>query len=219
MAVRRRIDNIVFFRKHRNARSTSTGKVIPDIWRIVASFLDPSTLTKLCLVSSSFLEIFRPILYRHLNLTFFRRDSRFTNLTLNLLCSHNNLAQYVISFSTYKPFPSIDYRRRWNFVYKLLPGTQYRLIEAISRMTSLQTLTIHNSVFTNIAEERTFVQRLKECNIPIKKFSFTSDISSSEKSDLSVNFLILNNLTSLTWNTRRIISRDRCKLCEMQKTC
>jgi hypothetical protein len=197
--------------KHRFVHSTYTNVLAPDIWHIVASFLIPSTLAKLCLASSYFLEIFRPILYRRLILRF---NSEHVKSTLKLLCSNETLAHHVTSFAIliFKPHPPRRTRssRRWKFIREVFPSAQERLIEAISRMTSLQTISMHNSVFANLTDERTFIQRLKECKIPIRNFTYIGG-SHFRIAELSRNDLALTKLTTLTWDLREINAKDHSK--------
>jgi hypothetical protein len=208
------IDNINYSLKHRNVRTPCNDTLIPDVWCIVASFLKPSSLSKLCLTSSYFLEICRPILYRHLVLGF---DSRYTNLTLKLLCFHKTLAHHVTSITIHAPFefPRSYTRRtrsirRWKVIRKVFPGTKELLIEAITRMNSLQTIRMHNSVFMDSDEERSFVQKLKECNVPVSNFALIANFYLG-RVELSENGFMFSNLTTLTWDLRGIHDRDHGK--------
>jgi hypothetical protein len=217
------IDKITLFPKRKHIRPPYVDVLVPDIWHAVASFLQPSVLAELCLVSSHFLEIFRPILYRYLILKF---DARHTGLTLKLLCSHDTLAQHVISLTIHAPSRKDSKRtkrlRRWTFITRSFPSPQERLIEAISNMFSLQTIKMYNIVFTSIMEERVFAEKLRNYNIPIKNFTFVADSyrgSYHEEMELSKNGLNLTNLTALTWELRETSKEKLSKLFEVSIIC
>jgi hypothetical protein len=211
--VMHRIENVKLSQKEGKNHQAYTNILIPDIWHIVATFLKPSTLTRLCRTSSHFLEIFRPILYRHLTLNLGDNYHGDIKTTLGLLYFHDTLAQHVISLTIFKP----DAQRtrpafRCKAINKLFPGVQDRLVDPIGRMTSLNSIRIRNHAFANIAEERIFVQRLKDCNIPVREFTFTADTYYTGKWGFSKNGLSLTNLTSLTWDLKRTYTKDRGKL-------
>jgi hypothetical protein len=113
--------------------------------------------------------------------------------TLMLLFSHDSLARHVTSFSIHAPNKHCIFRK--DFV-----ETQDQLIEVISKMTSLKTIWMYASMFSSVAKEKSFLERLRECNIPISNFAFIASNRPTGK-ELSRNGFILFNLTTLTWHT------------------
>jgi hypothetical protein len=185
--------------------STSIFVLVPDIWHMVASGFDRRTLIQLCLTSSQFLEISRPMLYRNFILSIDSRKYRHVDLTLKLLCSHDTLAQYVTSLTIFARLERNRSRsrptRRCKVIRALFPGVQERLIKAIAKMSSLESIQMHNTVFASIFEERAFVARLRECNIPVRNFALIADCRLG-RAKLSKNGLSLSHLTTLTWNLK-----------------
>jgi hypothetical protein len=214
------IDKItLFLRPRRKTRLKYTDSAAPNTQRmvdllvldIVTPFLEPSALAKLCLTSSHFLEFFRPILYRHLTLWMHSYP------TLDLLCSRSTLAQNVISLTIRAHFPRWHNCRpnesfsihRWIFG-RMFPEAHQLLTKAVSKMTSLQTICMNNFAFIDVAEERTFVQMLRDCNIPVRNFSLRAK-SNFNYVWLSANGLIFTNLTTLIWDLRGIYNKGDSK--------
>jgi hypothetical protein len=210
-------------------RSKNIFVLVSDVWHTVASYLDRRTLIQLCLTSSQFLEIIRPILYRHLILTLGldSRKYKYTNLTLKLLCSHDTLARHVTSFTICAPFESYSSinrpTRRCKVIRKLFTRIQDGLgglADAIAKMTSLETIHMHNTVFASVTEERAFADSLREHNIPVRNLTLIADCRLG-RAVLSESGLILNNLTTLTWNLKYIGERNQSKVyhATMTKSC
>jgi hypothetical protein len=177
--------------------------LLPDIWHSVTTFLDRSDLSKLSITSSYFLEIFRPILYRRLSLNFY---DRCTKSTLILLSTHSSLARYVTSFTINTPEKFDGHTTRRD--RRDYQGMQDLLTMAIGKMTHLHTIRMLGSVFANIAEERLFLKRLRECHIPVCDFAFIASYPPNlGGKELSENGLVLSNLTTLlwdiSWNTKK----------------
>ena len=75
-----------------------------------------------------------------------------------------------------------------------------RLIEAIGKITLLETLRMRGSPFDGFDEERAFSERLRDCYIPLKNFDFTVYCRNGVTAYfLSPNELQLRNLRSLIW--------------------
>jgi hypothetical protein len=199
--------NKIFSPRHSIAHLAYSDVLVLDIWHGVAPFLSPSDLASLCLTSTYYLYIFRPILYRHLKLYLCSRYSRHISLTLKLLSSHDTLAQYVITFNIPAPADTVTVlrikaNRQYKVIRKIFPCVQERLIEAIGRMISLQTIRMGDYLFANIAEEKAFIQRLGECNIPLKNLTYSATNRWYRKPEMLIpeHGLIMTNLTTLVWD-------------------
>lgn len=164
--------------------------LVTDVWQAIASYMKSPDLTELCRTSSHFLEIFRPLLYRNLELYF---DWRYTDLTIKLLCSHKSLASHVRSFTMHAP----DGPDTREIIRNEFPDIEVRFLGALGKMISLNEIIMDRSMFASADEERGFMQRLRDSDIPLKSFKFTADFSGPEE-ELS-DSMMLSNLTTFTW--------------------
>jgi len=169
--------------------------LISEIWLITASFLDPPGLAVLCLISKAFLEIARPDLYRSIKINL---EEGNTDYTLDLLSQNEALARFVQTLELHSGVRIIS----GLFPTEEFPTKPNRLIEAIGKMTSLETLRMRGSPFDGFDEERAFSERLRECNIPLRNFDFTAYSPDGTSNLLSPNGLKLRNLRSLIWGLR-----------------
>ena len=154
-----------------------------DIWHVICECLQRGTLKNLCLVSSGFLNIIRPILYREVTLKL-NNDS--SDAALNLLCSHESLAQCVLCLKLYCLGRD-----------DVVALKRDRFLEAIGSMRYLRSIKMNGYLFENSEEERLFSQRLVDCNIPIREFGYVGE--RDDERTFSETGLKLKGLTSLTW--------------------
>ena len=169
--------------------------LISEIWLTIAAFLDPSDLALLCLICKALLETARPDLYRFMKITLEEGNSDYT---LDLLSRNEALARFV---------QTLELHSGVRIISGLFPTEEYqtdpnRLIEAIGKMTSFETLRMRGSPFNGFDEERAFSERLRDCNIPLKNFDFTAYGPDGTANLLSPNGLQLRNLRSLIWGSR-----------------
>lgn len=130
--------------------------VIPvDVWSHITSWSTPQDLAQLMLVSQSFLDIFRPILYRSLIL---RNNKDTVWDTFNLLNRDNSLAKRVTKLHL--------------ITVTRLKGSTWVDFGAIARMTHLRSLQITAPPFYTDKEQQKFVRLVSRSCRLLREFTY-----------------------------------------------
>ena len=164
-----------------SAMTSSSGKTLaPEIWLMISKHLTTGELNHMSLLSHYHLALFRPILYRILDL-----DECFNPTTiLELLSNNKELARCVREFKLTTLGKGVD-------------TTCY--LTALWNMNSLKRLDLTGSIFNDESEQIQFVARVREGKIPLEGFAFTKpfDLPMLPGGDLS-----LQRLTSFSWSVQ-----------------
>jgi hypothetical protein len=121
----------------------SVHRVPLDIWFRIAPALSRKDLMALCMISSHFLPLIRPLFYRVVKL---RSDAKESRATVNLLARDRSLASFVVELVLIQHT-------------LLLPGTRRGpliSLESLGNMTSLRRVTLCGIVFNSQTEQHDF---------------------------------------------------------------
>jgi len=160
--------------------------VSEDVWVLVARELDKPDLYSLCLCSTGFLHIVRPVLYRNVTLKYigFRRKDELpvTDPTLQLLLSNPSLANNVKYLTVY--------------LYQTEAPIS-GLLAAILAMNFLVSLHIDGEpLFGSAEEQRDFVKKFKAKKVALSEIDLWCQYPDpNEPFDI-------NSLTRVGWRSR-----------------
>jgi len=146
-------------------------KLAPELWHTVAGLLqsenEKETLAHLSQVSSHLLAIARPYLYREVDVSALGND-----MTMQLLCRDEALAKVVQYFRVTMP-PVVAWYHEGRDAYPKVTNT--KVIEAVFKMSSLETLEMVGSIFSFPSEQERFIAHFKNREKPLRKLAFREE--------------------------------------------
>lgn len=163
--------------------TTTSTSFAPEIWNLITERLSKTDINSLSRTSRSFLDHFRPILFRRMNLY-----SEDPSEALDFLSKDTEIAKFVQILCLSYEYASRDSPTR----------DLGRCLSALSNMLSLKSLHMIGSVFKDELDQAAFVQRVIQRKLPIEDFTFW-DFGR----ELPGHELPLPHLTSFTWKSNK----------------
>jgi hypothetical protein len=164
----------------------------PDIWYLITgknSLTTSRELSCLCRTSRTFLNLFRPTLYRTVLLT---EEGPHHHETLKLLVSDPDLAKHVVNFT-------LELRGSFPLNYDLFEEehTRKSFVGAIQNMTSLKSLNLYGDglLFHSSTDQIRFVECLSGLKDPLESFGIHVG---SDGLSLASHYLPIPRLSHLT---------------------
>jgi hypothetical protein len=147
-------------------RSKDESELPIDLWVMVAVYLTRKDLNSLCRISSKFLTILRPLLYRHFSLAW---DAPPDAACLKLLCSNPSLAGRVSRFRLMAPLvkvgdPNDDYYHEYT------PAAIPQLyLKTLLHLPALRKLELRGNPFSDDADLQPFLGHLRNKKIHLEE--------------------------------------------------